>query len=552
MQFNKISRNRIFRMEKKMVYKVVDFFCGAGGFSEGFHQAGFEIIRAYDIWEPALNTHNKNHPSKDKIALYGDVHSLSLLDDEEFEKAVPDSEIIIGSPPCVAFSNSNKSGKADKTLGIILLESYLRIIARKKFKKNSKLKYWVLENVTNIENYVKASYSMEDLGLPGSHILNVKNENSKVYHMQYFGVPSNRKRFICGDFPEPKPILNESEVISLKSVFESLGKPDDKTNGFARDVNYDFKINKELITDHYYIKEIAEFEWEKAKRHKLDKGYMGKMSFPENLDKPARTIMATMSGASRESFILPLAPNRYRYPTIREVATIMSFPIDYRFYGDSDAIKYKLVGNAVPPKFSYALAKEIVKKDGLDNNLSFKPKNFGLDADFVNLNYRYFPLKQEQEKNSNVKYKYHVPYMVINTFRTELLNYFEDNRVKWKTEIHKSQGKRARVYSDFDYKLSFLKTKDLIKLDCFIDEMSRKIISFENFQNNYRQTKKLKEKDNLVGPDELLKYLKLLIEDNFFLFEDYEEVKCLGIKVPQKILIAYYVLSNILTKISSN
>ena len=40
----------------KEVYemRVADFFCGGGGFSEGFRQAGFEIVFAVDKWGPAV------------------------------------------------------------------------------------------------------------------------------------------------------------------------------------------------------------------------------------------------------------------------------------------------------------------------------------------------------------------------------------------------------------------------------------------------------------------------------------------------------------------
>ena len=41
---------------------VADFFCGAGGFSEGFHQAGFKVIFGLDNWKPAIETHDLNHP----------------------------------------------------------------------------------------------------------------------------------------------------------------------------------------------------------------------------------------------------------------------------------------------------------------------------------------------------------------------------------------------------------------------------------------------------------------------------------------------------------
>ena len=128
--------------------RVADFFCGGGGFSEGFRQAGFQIVFAVDKWKPAVTTYKGNKPGVN--VLLDDVIRISNLEDEEFERIVPDSEVIIGSPPCQAFSQSNKSGNADKTLGIQLIEAYLRIVARKKFKHNSILKILELLQTGNV------------------------------------------------------------------------------------------------------------------------------------------------------------------------------------------------------------------------------------------------------------------------------------------------------------------------------------------------------------------------------------------------------------------
>ena len=531
-------------------YTVVDLFCGAGGFSEGFHQAGFKILRAYDIWEPAIRTHNKNHDSGESpIAIRYDVYKLSTLKDDLFEIEVPDSDIIIGSPPCVAFSNSSKSGKANKDLGIKLLKSFLRIVARKKFKENSILKYWMLENVQNIEKYIQESYTMSELGLPGYDVLKVKKEATGVYSVQDFGVPSSRKRFICGDFLAPRKC---AQVKTLKDVFAALGEPSSENRNRIYDPNFNIVLDNCQLTDHHYKKEIPEFEWQKAKRQKLDKGYMGKMSFPERIDKPSRTIMATMSGSSRESMIFNYSSqsqNRYRYPTIREVATCMSFPIDYRFYGESDSVKYKLVGNAVPPLFSYSLAKAIALEDGCYIPKESVLKEFSNNDEFVNLNGRIFPLKVEQTKKENAKYKYHVPYLIINAFRTELLNSFENGSVIWTAEIHKSQGKNAKKYKDFAFELTFLNDDNLKSINKFISYFSKTVHSFENFQENYRQTIDQKVSRGLVGPDELLNALRDLIDHKFSNFDSTELVADLEIEIPQKILITYFILSEILRNI---
>ena len=87
---------------------VIDFFCGAGGFSEGFRRAGYDVIMGIDNWQPAITTHNFNHGLNDNIK--------SVLDFENIEEInkLPDTDIIIGSPPCQLFSLSNQGGNANK------------------------------------------------------------------------------------------------------------------------------------------------------------------------------------------------------------------------------------------------------------------------------------------------------------------------------------------------------------------------------------------------------------------------------------------------------
>lgn len=139
---------------------VIDVFCGAGGFSEGFRQQGFEIKLGIDHWEPAIKTFNHN---------FGLNCSLkNILDFESSIKeieALPDTDIIIGSPPCVTFSSSNISGKADKTSGITLTQVFLKIVAIKKWKQGSKLKAWFMENVPSSIKHLGNEYTFEELGL---------------------------------------------------------------------------------------------------------------------------------------------------------------------------------------------------------------------------------------------------------------------------------------------------------------------------------------------------------------------------------------------------
>lgn len=69
---------------------------------------------------------------------------------------------------------------------------------------------------------------------------------------------------------------------------------------------------------------------------------------------------------------------------------------------------------------------------------------------FVNLNGAAFEIREEQPKRETSKFKYHIPYLIIDAYRVELTNYrsdFKNRKYKWETEIHYSQGKdKARVY----------------------------------------------------------------------------------------------------------
>lgn len=397
---------------------VIDFFCGAGGFSEGFRQQDFEIILGIDNWEPAIKTFNLN---------FGlDCSIKNILDFEEsIEKIelLPDSDVIIGSPPCVTFSSSNKSGKADKSTGVRLTEVFLRIVALKKYKHNSKLKAWFMENVSNSINYLNEYYTFNDLNLtewakknklsPNKKAIILKN-NQPIINSAKYGSPQIRNRVISGEIigkerlvvppPTHKSIEEDGNLptyITLGKIKNKLPKPSSPRSkrSIADPLYKNIKIKMHELSDHFYDSGMYECEWKQSKFLKTNHPYMGKMSFPEREDRPSRTITATKIGTSREAIIYRSEFNRkgngeYRIPTIRESASLMGFPITYQFIG-SEGVKCKLVGNAVCPSVSRAFAKQLRKELGLKeikkpivklnyiinekNNLNtFKPKEFGV------------------------------------------------------------------------------------------------------------------------------------------------------------------------------
>jgi len=67
------------------------------------------------------------------------------------------------------------------------------------------------------------------------------------------------------------------------------------------------------------------------------------------------TITAT-SSPENSGILHPLEDRRY---SVREVARFQSFPDSFRFLGKNISAKYKMIGNAVPPRLAQVIAKAI-------------------------------------------------------------------------------------------------------------------------------------------------------------------------------------------------
>jgi len=128
--------------------KVIDLFCGAGGFSEGFKQASFEIILGVDIWGVALESFKANHNCE---VWEADIRTIDNL---------PDCDVIIGSPPCQEFSSLNRN--RDLLGGMELVKEFERII------EINKPTFWVWENVVNVKKIYPQAFILDawSFGLP--------------------------------------------------------------------------------------------------------------------------------------------------------------------------------------------------------------------------------------------------------------------------------------------------------------------------------------------------------------------------------------------------
>ena len=153
----------------------VDLFCGCGGLSLGFQEAGFEILAAFDNWDEAIELYKKNfeHP----------IYKQNLSDVDNTSEIVSElhPDIIIGGPPCQDFSSAG-SRNEDNGRGILTV-CYAQIIA------NVRQEWFVMENVekivgTNKLAQAKAIYEGAGYGL-----------TQVVLDASLCGVPQKRKRF---------------------------------------------------------------------------------------------------------------------------------------------------------------------------------------------------------------------------------------------------------------------------------------------------------------------------------------------------------------------
>jgi len=322
--------------------KIVSFFAGAGGLDLGFEQAGFDVIWANEYDKEIWETYEKNHPNT-----ILDRRSIVDIPSEE----VPDCDGIIGGPPCQSWSEAGAlRGIGDKR-GQLFFE-FMRILADKQPK------FFLAENVSGML-----------LPVHSDALNNIKqmfdecgyNLSFNMLNAADFGVPQDRKRvFFVGfrkdldikfNFPHPTTSNNQ---INLQKAIGDL-----KDNVIpARDLNYS---NDDLcaIPNHEYMI-----------------GGFSSMFMSRNRVRSWDEVSFTIQAGGRHAPLHPQAPkmvlieqnrrqfvsgkeNLYRRLSVRECARIQTFPDNFIFHYKNVTAGYKMIGNAVPVRLGYHIAKKI-------------------------------------------------------------------------------------------------------------------------------------------------------------------------------------------------
>ncbi len=402
--------------EKILNYKIntIDLFAGCGGLTDGFEQAGFYNTLACVEWEkmPCLTLSKRLrerwHLESEKIVIRFDIQRIEELfngwhNDKNFGTheglldIVGDEQVdlIVGGPPCQAYSVAGRirdeNGMNDDYRNY-LFESYIKVVD--KFKP----KAFIFENVEGLLSAKPGGISIveritkafSEIGYEISHDL----RQFALLDCSKFGVPQNRKRIIIlglnrnaiegnpqialydfyriilkkyfsskiycvrdaiGDMPKMFPLENTTKKSSKVLAYTKEVPPQYLNNTCRNHSKRDIEIFRMLAED------LESGRNEYIKSETLKKLYTELTGKESNVhkyhvlrwDKPSNTIPAHLY----KDGLRHIHPDskQARSLTVREAARLQTFEDIFEFLG-SQQDQFKMIGNAVPPKFAKSIA----------------------------------------------------------------------------------------------------------------------------------------------------------------------------------------------------
>lgn len=360
-------------MSKRETFMVMDLFCGSGGFSKGFQDAGFEVLLGIDNWQDATFTYSKNFTNA--CVLTKDITTVdSKLIFETINCKKEDIDVIIGGPPCQGFSVSGKRLIDDPRNK--LYKSFVNIVG------DIQPKVFVMENVPGLVNLFDGKVKEKVINDFTNMGYSVKCEQLLACE---YGVPQIRKRvFFVGlnkeyfskdiSFVFPTPTYGEKHLKPFITTKEAIGDlPELSETIIGEEV---LSYTKPPMNDYQGImreksscvhNHIATIHTEKTRNiiGMVPDGGNYK-DLPRELWNTRKVNIAwTRMNSNKPCFTIDTGHNHHfhykanRVPTVRESARIQSFPDNFLFYGIKTS-QLKQVGNAVPPLLAKAIAEQII------------------------------------------------------------------------------------------------------------------------------------------------------------------------------------------------
>lgn len=346
--------------------RIVDLFCGCGGFAWGMRDAlRYQGIRpvvthAYDVDDKALQVYGSNFSpmvaSQDSVAMQVD-YSMRLLegrarfayppeivaDAKTLAAEIGRTDLVISGPPCQGHSNLNNHTRRKDPRNLLYLTTVALAVALR-------TKNLLIENVLDVQNdhFLVVQRAHELLEAAGYHVDSILLDGPAV------GLPQTRKRFFLmaslEDTPRSLLAQRQFEVGKVRTVMDAIGDlegiPNDSMFDSAPNLS---KTNMERI-DWLFNNNAYNLDNEQRPDcHKDGHSYpsvYGRL-YP---DQPAGTITTGLNSPGRGRYIHPA---KRRTITPHEAARLQGFPDTFQFNDESigrNSIA-KLIGDAVPPLF---------------------------------------------------------------------------------------------------------------------------------------------------------------------------------------------------------
>lgn len=330
------------------INSFIDLFSGAGGLLRGFMDAGYKPEFSVELWEPAIKTHIKNYPDVPVWA-----RDIRTVTDNEIRKYKGKVDLIVGGPPCQGFSTIGKRLVKDPRNELVF--EFIR------FVNVIQPKVFLMENVKGLlsagSGTIKEAITAE-FDKIGYNVIN------KVICAADYGVPQLRYRVFfmgvrkdLGVLPSfPKEQCNKDNYQTVgQAIMDLVGKEDNFPNHIPMHHNDIVTKRIACIKEGEGIPESG-LPADVAKGSRSDYANNELKNFSHVYKRLSRTKPATTMVPGHNAF--PLHPTENRSLTVREAARIQTFPDDVVFEGtrQNQCIQ---VGNAVPVKLAYEIAKHI-------------------------------------------------------------------------------------------------------------------------------------------------------------------------------------------------
>lgn len=340
--------------------KAVDFFCGAGGVTCGFSEAGIKVLAGIDIDRNCKDTYEKNNPGAEFLEKDISKYTPKELQ-EHLNLKVKDNELVfIGCSPCQYYSTVNKRTKDKSAKGKLLLEDFQIFVDF--FKPG----YIFIENVPGLKRDPESPLGRFKKFLEDNNYI----FKDKVVNAKYFGVPQNRRRYVLLATRVSATIeLPKENKDLLKTVKDTIGN----TRQFPA-ISAGHKDGSDFLHSSAQLQAI---NLERIKSTRKDGGSRKEWSCNPELqlecyknynghgDVYGRMYWDRVAPAITTKFY-SLSNGRYGHPeqdraiSLREGAMLQSFPITYKFLADGQGNIARLIGNAVPPKMAEHIGLTII------------------------------------------------------------------------------------------------------------------------------------------------------------------------------------------------